>query len=50
MNRTLPIHYDDTPSGHSFAAGWTVLWVFGLAGVFLYGLAFEAALHHFFGV
>ena len=49
MNRTLPIPYHDTPSGHSYAAAWTVIWIFGLAGVFLLGLAFEAALHTIFG-
>jgi hypothetical protein len=35
--------------GHSFLSAWTVIWAFGLAGVFLLGLAFEAALNHFFG-
>ena len=49
MNRTQSIPYDDTPTGHSYAAAWIAIWIFGLAGVFLFGLAFEAALNHFFG-
>ncbi|MCG6540217.1 hypothetical protein MCB86_09030 [Pseudomonas sp. KSR10] len=50
MNRALPIPHDDTPSGHSYAAALWTIWIFGLTGVFLFGLAFEAALNHFFGV
>jgi hypothetical protein len=51
---TYPLPYDPTPydeqTGHSYAAAWMAIWVFGLTGVFLFGLAFEAALNHFFGV
>ena len=48
--RTETIPYDDTPSGHSFAAAWWTLTGFSvLAGVLLIGLAGEAAIFHFFG-
>jgi len=47
--RTETIDYDDTPSGHSFAAAWWTLTGFGvLAGVLLIGLAGEAAIHLIF--
>lgn len=46
MNRTpLPTQ---SPS-HSMTLAWVVIWTFGLAGLFLAGLAFEAALHFIFG-
>ena len=48
--RTEVIDYDDTPSGHSFAAAWWTLSGFGvLAGVLLIGLAGEAAIYNLFG-
>jgi len=28
---------------------WIVIWTFGIAGLFLFGLAFEAAIHFIFG-
>ena len=46
MNRApLPTQ----PPGHSMALAWVVIWTFGLAGLFLTGLAFEAALYFIFG-
>lgn len=48
--RTETIDYDDTPTGHSFAAAWWTLSGFGvLAGVLLIGVAFEAAIYSLFG-
>ena len=50
MNRTQSLPYDDTPTGHSFAAAWWPLSGFGvLAGVLLIGLAGEAAIYKLFG-
>jgi len=50
MNRPQSLPYDDTPTGHSFAAAWWTLTGFGvLAGVLLIGVAFEAALYFIFG-
>lgn len=47
---TEVIDYDDTPTGHSFAAAWTALIGFGvLAGLLLIGLAGEAAIFTLFG-
>ena len=44
------IDYDDTPTGHSFAAAWWTITGFGvLAGVLLIGLAGEAAIYNLFG-
>lgn len=34
---------------HSMTQVWTVIWTFGLIGLFLFGLAFEAAIHFIFG-
>ncbi len=48
--RTETIDYDDTPTGHSFAAACWTLSGFGvLAGVLLIGLAGEAAIYNLFG-
>lgn len=48
--RTETIEYDDTPTGHSFAAAWWTLSGFGvLAGVLMVGLIGEAAIFHIFG-
>lgn len=48
--RTEVIDYDDTPTGHSFAAAWWTLTGFGvMAGVLLIGLAGEAAIYKLFG-
>lgn len=44
--RTEVIDYDDTPTGHSFAAAWWTLTGFG---VLLIGLAGEAAIYNLFG-
>jgi len=49
MNRTQPLLYDYTPTGHSMTLAWLVIWTFGIAGLFLFGLAFEAAIHFIFG-
>lgn len=35
--------------GHSMTLAWVVIWTFGLSGLFLLGLGFEAALHFIFG-
>ena len=34
---------------HSMTLAWVVIWTFGIAGLFLFGLAFEAALYFIFG-
>lgn len=45
---TLP--YDDTPTGHSFAAAWWALSGFGvLSTVLIVGLIGEAAIYKLFG-
>jgi len=50
MNRTQSLPYDDTPTGHSFAAAWWTLTGFGvLAGALLIGLVGEAAIYKLFG-
>ena len=36
-------------AGHSMTIAWIVIWTFGIAGLFLFGLAFEAAIHFIFG-
>lgn len=49
MNRTQSLAYDDTPSGHSFAAAWWTLTGFGvLSATLLVGLAGEAAIYKLF--
>lgn len=35
--------------GHSMTLAWVVIWTFGIAGLFLFGLALEAAIHFIFG-
>lgn len=48
--RTETIDYDDTPTGHSFAAAWWVIWTFFVPfAVLLIGLAGEAAIYNLFG-
>lgn len=48
--RTETIDYDDTPTGHSFAAAWWVIWTFSVPfAVLLIGLAGEAAIYTLFG-
>jgi hypothetical protein len=50
MNRTLPLPYDDTPSGHSFAAAWWTISGFGvLSATLIVGLIGEAAIYKLFG-
>ena len=50
MNRTQSLHYDDTPTGHSFAAAWWTLTGFGvLSATLAFGLIGEAAIFYFFG-
>jgi len=50
MNRTHTLPYDDTPTGHSFAAAWWTLTGFGvLSATLAFGLIGEAAIFHFFG-
>lgn len=34
---------------HSMTLAWVVIWMFGIAGLFLFGLAFETAIHFIFG-
>jgi len=47
---TETIDYDDTPTGHSFAAAWWTLSGFGvLSATLIVGLIGEAAIFHFFG-
>lgn len=44
---TLP--YDDTPTGHSIAAAWWVIWTFSVpAAVLIVGLISEAAIYKLF--
>ncbi len=48
--RTETIDYDDTHTGHSFAAAWWTLTGFGvLSATLVVGLIGEAAIFHFFG-
>ena len=47
MNRTIPLPYDDTPTGHSFAAAWSALLGFVALDVLI--AVQIGALHHFFG-
>lgn len=48
--RTEAIDYDDTPTGHSLAAAWWVIWTFSVPfAVLLIGLAGEAAIYNLFG-
>ena len=50
MNRPQSLPYDDTPTGHSFAAAWWTLTGFGvLFAVLAVGLFSEAAIYYFFG-
>lgn len=50
MNRTQSLPYDDTPTGHSFAAAWWTLTGFGvLSATLIVGLAGEAAIYKLFG-
>lgn len=50
MNRTQSLPYDDTPTGHSFAAAWWTLSGFGaLSATLVVGLIGEAAIFHLFG-
>ena len=47
--RTETIDYDDTPTGHSFAAAWWTLTGFGvLSATLAFGLIGEAAIHLIF--
>lgn len=34
---------------HSTTLAWVVIWTFGVAGLFVFGVAFEAAIHFIFG-
>jgi len=36
-------------ASHSMTLAWIVIWTFGIAGLFLFGLASEAAIHFIFG-
>lgn len=48
MNCTLP--YDDTPTGHSFAAAWWTLSGFGfLSAMLILTFIGEAAIYKLFG-
>lgn len=48
--RTETIDYDDTPTGHSFAAAWWVIWTFSVPfAVLAFGLISEAAIYYLFG-
>jgi hypothetical protein len=48
--KTLPLPYDDTPTGHSFAAAWWTLTGFGvLSALLILALAGEAAIYKLFG-
>ena len=48
--RTEVIDYDDTPTGHSFAAAWWTLTGFGvLSATLAFGLIGEAAIYKLFG-
>ena len=50
MNRTQSLPYDDTPTGHSFAAAWWTLSGFGvLSATLAVGLIGEAAIYKLFG-
>ncbi len=47
---TQALPYDDTPTGHSFAAAWWTLTGFGvLSATLVVGLIGEAAIFHLFG-
>jgi len=48
--KTEALPYDDTPTGHSFAAAWWALSGFGLlSAVLMVGLIGEAAIYKLFG-
>ena len=50
MNRSQSLPYDDTPTGHSFAAAWWVIWIFSIPfAVLALGLISEAAIYYLFG-
>ena len=50
MNRTHTLPYDDTPTGHSFAAAWWAMTGFGLLSVLLSLATFgKAAMLYLFG-
>lgn len=34
---------------YSMTLAWAVIWTFGVVGLFVFDLAFEAAIHFFFG-
>ena len=36
-------------ASHSMTLAWIVIWTFGIAGLLLFGVAFEAAIHFIFG-
>jgi hypothetical protein len=47
---TQAIPYDDTPTGHSFAAAWIALFGFAALAALLAVAGFQwAAMNHFFG-
>lgn len=49
MNDTESTTLPTQSASHSMKLAWVVIWTFGLAGLFLAGLAFEAALYFIFG-
>lgn len=36
-------------ANHSMTIAWIVIWTFGIAGLFLFGVALEAAINFIFG-
>jgi hypothetical protein len=50
MNRTHTLPYDDTPTGHTYAAAWWTLTGFGvLSALLIMALTGEAAIYKIFG-
>ena len=47
MSSAEAIH-TQSPS-HSMTLAWVVIWTFGVIGLFVFGLAFKAAIHFIFG-
>jgi hypothetical protein len=46
--KTEALPYDDTPTGHTYAAAHIAMGLFGIAGLLLYGLAAESMINYLF--